>query len=162
MAYYGGVQGVGDGTVLGWAWDPNRPGETLDVRVEIDGEVVASGEAREERDDLVAAKVEGAGHGFRISLPERVRRAGLLRLRVLAGPECKPLAAAPSFWVEGRAERGWDQTRFEVDTSRVEALDRIRPHAATLILAGGMIACAVAPLLISRHFSFSETNSASR
>ena len=64
----GCFEGVRNNQALGWAFDPQRPGDRLTVEIVCDGRVVASGPADRFREDLLEAGF-GDGHGhFRLFL----------------------------------------------------------------------------------------------
>lgn len=65
----GAVDIAGPETVAGWAYDPQSPGETIEVQVFIDGRFVASGFADRPRPDLVTAGAAAdPNHGFSIPI----------------------------------------------------------------------------------------------
>lgn len=82
--YRGAVDDPEGLTVIGWAWNPADPGETLAIEVWIGGERVASGLADQPRGDLKDAGILNACCGFRITLPFRFASGHLLEAEVKA------------------------------------------------------------------------------
>jgi SGNH hydrolase-like domain, acetyltransferase AlgX len=109
--YEGRLQGVGNGDVLGWCWDPAAPDERIQITIVVDGEVVAEGTADIARPDL--AEYGDGAHGFLISLSDSLQAPGRRRLLALAGPGLTPIAASPSFWHEATSGNGWSDVVFE-------------------------------------------------
>src|ERR1700691_6239348 len=109
--YEGCLQGVGNGNVLGWCWDPAAPEERVQVTIAVDGETVAEGTAAIPRPDL--AEFGDGAHGFLVSLPESLQAPGRRRVLALAGPGKVPLKASPSFWHEAKSGNGWSDVVFE-------------------------------------------------
>jgi SGNH hydrolase-like domain, acetyltransferase AlgX len=109
--YEGCLQGVGNGNVLGWCWDPAAPEERVQIAIAVDGETVAEGTADISRPDL--AEFGDGAHGFLLSLPDSLQAPGRHRVLVLAGPERAPIAASPSFWHEATSGNGWSDVVFE-------------------------------------------------
>lgn len=81
--------------VCGWAWVPGFPGQTVTVRVQVDGEIVAQGAADRHRPDLQAAGIGDGHHAFFIPLPDRLLDGCMAQL-VLAGDDGVPLAGTPA------------------------------------------------------------------
>ena len=89
--------------VAGWAYDPQAPGERLEVQLFIDGRFAASRRADERRDDLVEAEAaEDAGHGYSfavapLGLAPGPHTAQVYAVRRTAGPHqvLLPLAKQP-------------------------------------------------------------------
>lgn len=67
----GRIDGVFDGILRGWAWDPARPGHRLTVSIMIDGEQVAPLAAALPRADLEQAGMGDGRHGLEFPLPLR-------------------------------------------------------------------------------------------
>jgi SGNH hydrolase-like domain, acetyltransferase AlgX len=109
--YEGCLQGVGNGHVLGWCWDPAAPEERVEVTIAVDGETVAQGTADISRSDL--AELGDGAHGFLMSLPDSLQAPGRRRVLAFAGPGKVPIAASPSFWHEARSGNGWSDVVFE-------------------------------------------------
>lgn len=111
VGYEGGLQGVGNGQAIGWAWNPRDPGARVAVTIALDGEVVAEGVAALERPDLAAAGKGDGAHGFVIDLPviTGAARHGIL---ALAGPELAAINVSPSFWHEAAADSPWAGVAF--------------------------------------------------
>lgn len=117
MTTGGGVEGrleaVVDGRAVGWAWDPERPEEALEVEVLVDGEPVAGGCADVERSVLAEAGIGDGRYGFDVPLPERLAEEPEHTIRVTAGPEREEIAAFHGFESVAReAAPAWRQTRF--------------------------------------------------
>lgn len=76
--------------VTGWAWNPNAPGARQEIRIEIDGVVVARTTANIFRPDLLADGKGDGKYGFAIALdpPVPVSRDNF---RCLAGEPTRPL-----------------------------------------------------------------------
>jgi hypothetical protein len=58
-----------DGVVYGWAWNPAKPGERVEIEMLIDGVVADSIVARLYRDDLQKAGIDDGFYGFSWPLP---------------------------------------------------------------------------------------------
>jgi SGNH hydrolase-like domain, acetyltransferase AlgX len=112
-AYQGGMQGIGNGHVLGWCWNPDSPEQQTSIAIAVDGEIVAEGMADIARPDLDEQAV--GAQGFLIALPTSLQSPGRRRVLALAGPEKIPLRAAPSFWHDPGTEDGWSDVVFEPD-----------------------------------------------
>jgi hypothetical protein len=112
MAYEGRVQGVSNGRVIGWVWDPQAPERRVEVAIEIGGELIAQVLADQPRDDLLSERIGDGAHGFVIELPAPPRARGRVRLVALAGPEQSPIHRSPSFWHEAKPGSPWDGARF--------------------------------------------------
>jgi hypothetical protein len=109
----GRLEAVVDGRAVGWAWSPERPEDTLDVEVLVDGEVVARGAADVERPALLEAGIGHGRYGFDIQLPERLGGAGAHSIQVVAGPEREGLSPLAGFETTvRRPEAPWVGTRF--------------------------------------------------
>jgi hypothetical protein len=112
VAYEGRVQGVSNGRVIGWTWDPQAPERRVEVAIEIGGEVIAQTRADLPRDDLVREQIGDGAHGFAIDLPDPPSLGTRVRLVALAGPERLPIIRSPSFWQEAPPGTLWDGMRF--------------------------------------------------
>ncbi len=73
----GCVDDCDDGVVRGWVWDPMQPGRAVTVEVLLDDSLAATGVARLDRPDLVAAGKKHGVCGF--SIPLAFEDAGALR-----------------------------------------------------------------------------------
>jgi hypothetical protein len=156
MTTGGGVEGrleaVVDGRAVGWAWDPERPEEALEVEVLVDGEPVAGGRADVERPVLAEAGIGDGRYGFDVPLPERLAEEPAHTIRVTAGPEREEIAAFHGFESVAReVAPAWRQTRFvPADSARrpfvPEAEDPPDPGGAALVGKHGWL------------FPFDETN----
>jgi hypothetical protein len=81
------------------------------VAIVVDGEIVAEAPADLERPDL--AEYGANALGFLIALPESLKMPGRRRVLALAGPQRRPLAAAPSFWHDPGSAGDWSDVVFE-------------------------------------------------
>jgi hypothetical protein len=66
----GTLDGIGDGRISGWAWDPDNPDRPVTVELLADGQLVLAVVADELRDDLAQAGKGNGRHGFDIPLPQ--------------------------------------------------------------------------------------------
>jgi hypothetical protein len=74
MAIEGYIDGVKGWFLTGWAHDPERPGERLELDVELDGEPLGRCVANLGRPDLAKRGVGDGRHAFRIKLPRRLEQ----------------------------------------------------------------------------------------
>ncbi len=81
----GRLEGVVNGSVVGWAWSPGSPMERIWVTVFVDDEPVGLVAADLKRADLLAAGLGDGAHGFAFELPARRREGGQHTLRAMAG-----------------------------------------------------------------------------
>ncbi len=81
----GRLEGVVNGSVVGWAWSPESPMERIWVTVFVDDEPVGLVAADLKRVDLLAAGLGDGAHGFAVELPARLRDSGQHALRAMAG-----------------------------------------------------------------------------
>jgi hypothetical protein len=109
--YEAWLQGVGNGHVLGWCWNPVNPKERVQITIVVDGEIVAEGTADVPRPDL-SEHGDGA-HGFLVPLPDSLKTPGRRRVLAFAGPTRAPITTAPSFWYEAASDNGWGDVVFE-------------------------------------------------
>lgn len=81
-----GAIDIADATrIAGWAYDPREPNAGLEIQLFIDGKLVASRRADEQRDDLVmAGAAANVMHGFSFSVPELRLATGNHRVEVYA------------------------------------------------------------------------------
>ena len=68
MAIKGYVDGVIGGSVLGWAHDPDRPGERIELEIRVDDALIGRCVADLDREDLTRAGIGDGRHGFRLPL----------------------------------------------------------------------------------------------
>jgi SGNH hydrolase-like domain, acetyltransferase AlgX len=116
----GRLEAVVDGRAVGWARDPERPDEAIEVRVLVDGEPVASGVADVDRPALLAAGVGHGRYGFDLQLPDRLGDAAAHGIQALAGPDREPLTPLAGFETKVREPGGpWAGTRFTPGAGRV-------------------------------------------
>ncbi len=107
----GSLEAVVDGRAVGWAWDPENPGEALEVEVLVDEQPVATGHAEVEREVLVQAGIGSGRYGFDVALPERLAEEPTHTIRVTAGPEREEIAAFHGFETVVRLAP-WHGTKF--------------------------------------------------
>jgi tetratricopeptide (TPR) repeat protein len=69
MALRGRLDGVLDGMLRGWLWDPDRPSEPLLGEIQLDGRPMARFRADQPRADLEAIGFGTGGAGFELPLP---------------------------------------------------------------------------------------------
>lgn len=116
----GRLEAVVDGRAVGWAWDPERPDEAVEVEVLVDGEPVASGVADVERPALLDAGVGHGRYGFDLQLPDRLGGASAHGIQALAGPHREPLTPLAGFETKVRqGSASWAGTRFTPGAGRV-------------------------------------------
>ena len=148
----GRIDGVFDGMLRGWAWDPARPGLRLTLRLLVDGEPTGPFAADLPRADLEQAGMGDGRHGLEVALPLRVQDGATHEIVLEAWwyddlvqlDTATPRIALRRHMLRGRVEgirqgrlRGWawDQARPDV------------PVALELWHEGA----AVARLLADRH-----------
>ncbi|MBP0447009.1 glycosyltransferase [Roseomonas sp. SSH11] len=76
----GRIDGILDGRLRGWLWDPARPEEVLTAEILVDGEPVASLPAALRRGDLQRAGIGNGAHGFDWRLPPALSARGDIRV----------------------------------------------------------------------------------
>jgi acetyltransferase AlgX (SGNH hydrolase-like protein) len=140
----GRLEAVVDGRAVGWAWSPERPEETVEVEVLVDGEMVVSGAADVERPALLQAGVGHGRYGFDIPLPERFSGAGAHAIQAVGGPDREPLVALADFETTVREpSAAWARTRFTPMAGRVAAVVEDEPPpdpgAAALVGSDGWL-----------------------
>lgn len=109
----GRLEAVIDGRAVGWAWDPARPQETLEVEVLVDEEPVAGGPADVERTALAEAGIGTGRYGFDLPLPERLVNEPTHAIRVTAGPQREEVAPFHGFeTVVRETAPAWRGTKF--------------------------------------------------
>lgn len=137
MGVEGRLEAVVDGRAVGWAWDPERPQETLEVQVLVDEQPVAGGRAEVERPVLAEAGIGNGRYGFDVSLPEQLVEEPAHTIRVTAGPELEEITTFHEFETVVRApDAAWRRTKF-VPAGRKpfvpEPEDPLDPGGAALI-----------------------------
>lgn|GEM_PF-2561421 len=135
----GRLEAVVDGRAVGWAWNPERPEETVEIEVLVDGEVVASDAADVERPTLLEAGIGHGRYGFDIRLPERLSGAGAHTIQAVAGPGREPLLPLADFETTVREPgAAWDGTRFTPRAGRLAAVveDEPPPDPGAAALVG--------------------------
>jgi SGNH hydrolase-like domain, acetyltransferase AlgX len=108
----GHLEAVVDGRAVGWAWDPQRPQEPLEVEVLVDEEPVATARADVERPVLAAAGIGDGRYGFDVPLPGQLAQDSVHVIRVTAGPERQEVAAARDFETLVRGGGAWQGIEF--------------------------------------------------
>lgn len=109
----GRLEAVVDGRAVGWAWNPARSEEAVEVEILVDEEPVASGRADLERTVLAEAGVGSGRYGFDVPLPERLAAEPAHTIRVTAGPEREEIEAFHQFENVVRAGGApWHGTKF--------------------------------------------------
>jgi alginate O-acetyltransferase complex protein AlgJ len=109
----GRLEAVVDGRALGWAWDPERPEQAVEVEVVVDGRPVASGVADVERPILVEAGMGDGRYGFYVPLPEDLSGDPLHTIRVTAGPNRDRVLPIEGFETMVRTpDPAWSRTTF--------------------------------------------------
>lgn len=108
------LDGVSDGRIFGWAWDPTDPTVRLELAVSVDGRRVGSVVADRERPDLREAGIGDGRHGFELTLPSKVAdgRRHAVDVHAVDG---QPLANSPwEGWLGavGAKGNGTAPTRF--------------------------------------------------
>jgi hypothetical protein len=134
--YDGILQGVGNGTVLGWAADRAAPAARVPVSLVVDGEVVAEGVADMPRPDLAEMELGDGAHGFLIALPERLQQPARRRIVALAGRELVAIRSAPSFWQKASADGKWGDVVFEPGGALSAPVPGTPERAPTTALVG--------------------------
>jgi hypothetical protein len=103
---------VADGVAIGWAWNVNEPTARIEVAIEVEGAVVATGIADVLRDELVAEGIGDGAHGFQIALPELLQSRPFARAVALLGPRCVRAARSPGFWQTAADASPWAGVTF--------------------------------------------------
>lgn len=84
MALRGRLDGVLDGMLRGWLWDPDRPSEMLTGEVLLDGQPMARLRADQPRADLEAIGFGAGGAGFELPLPAEAQDGQIHELALIA------------------------------------------------------------------------------
>jgi hypothetical protein len=105
VALKGYVDGIRQGSVVGWAHDPDRPQAKLELSVELDGEPIGSCLADLERDDLRRRGVGDGRHGFRVALP-RVLDPGSAHQLLVRDVSGAVLPLAESYMGDATSDEG--------------------------------------------------------
>jgi hypothetical protein len=111
--YEGMLQGVGNGVALGWVADTADVQARVPVALVVGGEIVAEGVADVARADLANGAYGDGAHGFLLALPKELQTPARRQILVLAGPERRPIPAAPSFWQQPSPDGTWSDVVFE-------------------------------------------------
>lgn len=83
-AYDIATGGVNSVQVIGWAYDPDTPNESLQINVYMDGVCIGTGVANTLREDVNAVYGCGSNHGFDITIPVTVAETGNHSIEVYA------------------------------------------------------------------------------
>lgn len=96
MAIEGRIDGIRESAVSGWAHDPDRPGERVELEVFLDGEHVGHCVANRERADLRNHGIGDGHHAFRLALRRQLEpgSAHVIVVRSARDGTLLPLAAA--------------------------------------------------------------------
>jgi acetyltransferase-like isoleucine patch superfamily enzyme len=117
MAVDGRFERAEGGYVTGWVWDSEVPERALEVRVIVDGSVVAHGRADLPDRSLAAAGYGDGAHVFRIPLPMSLANGADHLIGVIAGGRRFPVPTISSFVGEtSDADSPWHTTRFRAAT----------------------------------------------
>lgn len=108
----GRLEAVLDGRAVGWAWDPGRPGEPIEVEIVVDEEPVARGLADVSRPSLSAEGIGDGRHGFDIPLPEALAGSPAHTIKATAGTEAAELPPVNGFETIVEGEGPWRRSRF--------------------------------------------------
>lgn len=95
MPIKGFVEYADRSRVRGWAYDPGRPSQRLEVVIGIGDKVFASGRADIYRNDLLSAGIDDGAHGFSIDIASAqiaAEAVTLLRVYAVSEREKVPLA----------------------------------------------------------------------
>ncbi|MFN3352206.1 MAG: hypothetical protein ACK4Z5_01250 [Brevundimonas sp.] len=103
----GALDGFGDGTLVGWAVDPQNPGAAAEVEVLVDGELEARGLADVARDDLVEAGFATHAAGFAIDLSGRIDLSDRPSISARVAGSGVELAGAPLIATVSPEARRW-------------------------------------------------------
>jgi GT2 family glycosyltransferase/glycosyltransferase involved in cell wall biosynthesis len=94
----GNIDRIDYDEISGWAWDPERPNESIDIEILDDGEVVLQIPADQFRADLVDAGTGSGRHGFSVTNLGGVFPLSRHRLRVRRARDGQDLPDSPS-WI---------------------------------------------------------------
>jgi tetratricopeptide (TPR) repeat protein len=91
MALRGRMDGVLDGLLRGWLWDPDRPEEALTGEVHLDGQLVGRLRADLPRPDLEAIGFGAGGAGFAFALPAAAQDGQTHQIALIAEQRWLPV-----------------------------------------------------------------------
>lgn len=113
-----------DMLIEGWALDAGTPEKPIDIRIEVDGESIATVTANQLRADLVTAHIGTGRHAFRFRLPARFVDSDELEIRAFTVPGNKELEHSPQTCTPAQSYDRWVR---RCDTpSQEESLNRKR------------------------------------
>ncbi|HEY3638816.1 MAG TPA: hypothetical protein VGK90_11765 [Rhizomicrobium sp.] len=136
----GGIIGIHDGTVVGWAWNPEQPYETVDVEFYIEDIRVASGAADKFDIELAKAQRGNGMHRFEIRLDRLPAKSPPFVIRALVAGTRVELLPSISIATLDEAERLLSGHDYVGEVSGVAngavcgwVLNRRNPHDAPLL-----------------------------
>ncbi len=91
MALRGRMDGVLDGVLRGWIWDPDRPSVPLLGEVHLDGQPLARFRADLPRADLEAIGFGAGGAGFALALPAEAQDGQAHEIALIAEDQWLPI-----------------------------------------------------------------------
>jgi O-antigen biosynthesis protein len=129
--------------IAGWAWDPNRPDESIDIEILDDGVVVLKIPADQFRPDLVESGVGSGYHGFSVKNLVGVFPLSRHRVRIRRASDGVDLPDSPT-WIsqpglDYRAVDFIDQVMFTAVHAATKADDLAQPLAHLLRLLNELI-----------------------
>lgn len=68
----GCIDAIAGDRVFGWVWDPQQPAARIAIRIEAEGELVATGFADQPREDLAANGIGDGAHAFEIAVAKAI------------------------------------------------------------------------------------------
>jgi hypothetical protein len=133
--FEGCVDRVEDGWVLGWAWEPRKPNEPIDIQVLIDGTPAVRSRAGLYRPDLERAGKGNGGHAFEIRLPEPLDVSVPHEVRVVHAASGADFGGSPATTrAAGRTTPGLEPTANSIGYhSRFGGLWTDLPNAVDVI-----------------------------
>ncbi|HJL17569.1 MAG TPA: phytanoyl-CoA dioxygenase family protein [Sandaracinaceae bacterium LLY-WYZ-13_1] len=90
----GHLDGVREGRVFGWAWDPRDASARVEIEVRVDGSPLGRVAAEKPRPDLREAGIGDGQHGFELEVPEPFVDGRFHRVEACHG-DGRPLAGSP-------------------------------------------------------------------
>lgn len=160
----GYIEQCGYHEISGWAWDPARPNESIDIEILDDDVVVLKIRADRPRPDLVDVGAGSGYHGFSVTNLIGVFPLSRHRVRIRRAGDGRDLPGSPT-WItqpglDQRAVDFVDQAMFSAIHAAVKPEDLSQPLSQLLRLLNELInaheGLAVTQKLLSR-VSVSET-----